>query len=172
LALDPLSPILHTSVGDAYFYARRYDEAMGWYRRCIEMDSGALAGHTDLARALELVGRFDEALAEFELAARLAPEGPTDPSSGLACVFASMGRHEEALKIVDELVALSRSKYVSPYAIGSIYACMGEVDTSLDWMEKAFEAHDQTLVWLKVHPRLDALRGTNRYRALLERMRL
>jgi hypothetical protein len=39
-------------------------------------------------------------------------------------------------------------------------------------LEKAFEAHDQTLVWLKVHPRLDPLRGTERYRKLLERMRL
>lgn len=172
LALDPLSLILHTSVGDTYFYARRYDEAIDFYRRCIALDPAFLPGHTDLARALELAGRYEEALAEFELAKKLAPEGPADPSAGLACVYASMGRQEEALRIVDDLQALSRVKYVSPYSIASIHACLGDVDTALDWLERALASHDQTLAWVKVHPRLDVVRGTDRFAAILRHMEL
>lgn len=172
LELDPLSLILHTSVGDAYFYARRFEEAMRYYRKSIEMDAGFLPGHTDLARALELSGRYEEALAEFELAATLAPEGPPEPSAGLACVLARMGRHDEARHIIEELLALSSKRYISPYGIGSIYACMGENGQALDWLEKAYESHDQTLVWVGVHPRLERLHGEPRYQAILEKMKL
>jgi tetratricopeptide (TPR) repeat protein len=172
LELDPLSPILHTAVGDAHFYARRYDEAMTYYRRCIEIDEGFLAGHTDLARALELAGRYEDALAEFRVAETLAPKGPPEPSSGRAHVYAQMGRHEEARRILGELIARSSTQYVSPYGIASIYACMGEVETALEWLERAYEEHDQTLVWIKVHPRLDPLRGQPRYQAILDKMGL
>ncbi|MDX1503448.1 MAG: protein kinase [Thermoanaerobaculia bacterium] len=172
LELDPLSLILLTVVGDTLFYARRYDEAIGYYRRCVEMDEGFLPGHTDLARALELAGRYDEAVAEFRKAEALAPKGPPEPSSGLAHVYAQMGRREEALAIVEELKALSTRRYVSPYGIASIYACLGEVETALDWLERAHREHDQTLVWLKVHPRLDPVRGEPRYERLLEKMNL
>jgi hypothetical protein len=49
---------------------------------------------------------------------------------------------------------------------------MNEVDTALDWLERAHVQHDQTLVWIKVHPRLDPLRGHPRYQALLKKMSL
>jgi serine/threonine-protein kinase len=172
LELDPLSLILYTAVGDAFFYARRYDEAMAYYRKSIEMDAEFLPGHTDLARALELAGRYEEAIEEFRTAEALAPEGPPEPSSGLAHVYARMGRREAALAIVEELLELSTRRYVSPYGIASIYACLGEVDHALDWLERAFEEHDQTLVWIKVHPRLDPVRGTPRYESLLRKMSL
>ena len=172
LSLDPLAPILHTAVGDSYFYARRYDEAIERYRRCIEIDPGFIAGHTDLARALELAGHYDEAVAEFRTAEALAPAGPPEPSSGLAHVYAQMGRRAEAMAIVGQLIESAERRYVSPYGIASIHACLGEVDTALDWLDRAYAQHDQTLVWVKVHPRLDPLRGEARYQQLLERMRL
>lgn len=170
--LDPLSLLIRGALGDSYFYARRYDEAIALYRETLDMDPTFLAGHTDLARALELSGRWDEAIAEFRAAEALAPKGPPEPSSGLAHVYAAMGRREEALAIVGDLLELSKRRYVSPYGIGSIHACLGDAETALDWLEKAFAQHDQTLVWLKVHPRLDGLREHPRYRELLRKMGL
>jgi serine/threonine protein kinase/tetratricopeptide (TPR) repeat protein len=172
LDLDPLSPILHTAVGDTLFYARRYDEAMAYYRNCIAIDAGFIPGHTDLARSLEMAGRYDDAIAEFRAAQALAPAGPPEPSSGLAHVYARMGRHDDARAILEQLLELREARYVSPYGIASIYACMGEIGTALDWLERAFDEHDQTLVWVKVHPRLDPLRGEQRYHELLRKMGL
>jgi serine/threonine-protein kinase len=172
LDLDPLSLILHTAVGDAYFYARRYEEAMTWYRKCLELDATFVPGHTDLARSLELSGRFEEALEEFERARQLTSAAPNDPSAGLACVYASMGRSEEALAMQSELLARSPEQYVSPYSIASIHACLGDVESALTWLEKAYEEHDQTLVWVKVHPRLDVLRAEPRFQQILQKMRL
>lgn len=172
LGLDPLSLILHTSVGDAYFYARRYEEAISFYRKCIEFDPAFIPGHTDLARALEITGRYGEALEEFDVAHKLGTGSLSDPSAGLACVYASMGRRSDALRIVDQLQRMSQTKYVSPYSIASVHACLGDIETALDWLETALTSHDQTLVWVKVHPRLDPLRGSGRYEALLRQMKL
>lgn len=169
---DPLSLIIKGAVGDVLFYARRYEEAIALYRETLAVDANFLAGHTDLARSLEHVGRHDDAVAEFKIAQALVTKGPPEPSSGLAHVYARMGRREEALAIVDELVALKSERYVSSYGLASIFSCLGEVETALDWLDKAYDEHDQTLVWAKVHPRLDPLRGEPRFRRLLERMRL
>ena len=54
----------------------------------------------------------------------------------------------------------------------SIQACLGDASKALDWLEKAYDEHDQTLVWVKVHPRLDAVREDPRYFALLEKLGL
>jgi serine/threonine-protein kinase len=172
LELDPLSLSIHTAVGDVYFYARRYDEAISYYQRALEMDPQFQAAHTDLARAYEHKGMFEEAIEEFRIGADLAPKGPPEPSSGLAHVFARMGRRDEALQIIDELKDLAGRRYVSPYGIASIYACLGETDLALEWLEKAYADHDQTLVFIKVHPRLDTLRSDSRFEDLLQRMNL
>jgi serine/threonine-protein kinase len=172
LELDPLSRILRGALGDVYFYARRYDEAIALYERTLEMEPEFIAGHTDLARSFELVGRYDEAIAEFETAAALAPKGPPEPSSGMAHVYAQMGEREKALAILEELVDMRSRRYVSPYGIASIYSCLREIDSAFEWLETAYKEHDQTLVWVKVHPRLDPLRSDPRYDDLIKRMNL
>jgi serine/threonine protein kinase/tetratricopeptide (TPR) repeat protein len=172
LELEPLSLIIYTTVGDMFFFGRRYDEAMDYYRKAIELDPQLLPGHTDLARALELAGRYEEAIAEFRIAEALAPKGPPEPSSGLAHVYARMGRRTEALEILTQLKEMRAKRYVSPYGIASIHACLGDVDAAIEWLETAHAEHDQTLVWLKVHPRLDGLRADPRFQDLVRRMKL
>jgi len=63
------------------------------------------------------------------------------------------------------------SGLVSAWALASIHAGLGEKEEALHWLDRAFEERDSSLVWLKVHPRFDALRGEPRFEALLERMR-
>jgi hypothetical protein len=43
------------------------------------------------------------------------------------------------------------------------YAVTGECGLALDWLERAYVERDGTLVWLKVHPRLDSIRGEPRF---------
>ncbi|HEV2104744.1 MAG TPA: tetratricopeptide repeat protein, partial [Candidatus Eisenbacteria bacterium] len=170
LAEDPLSLIIHTAVGDVLFYARRYEESMAYYRRSLELDPAFGPGHTDLARSLEHVGRHEEALAEF---LRAAPAGAAPkPSTGLAILLHRAGRADEARAMMDGLIARIGREYVSPYGIASYFAVAGETAPALDWLERAHAEHDGTLVHVKVHPRLDALRGEPRFRDLLARMAL
>jgi len=159
-------------VGDVLFYARRYERSLAYYRRCVELDPSFGPGHTDMARAFEHLGRHDEAIAEFLIGVGHAPGAAPPASTGLATLLAAAGRREEASVMLAQLIERSRSAYVSPYGIASALAVAGENGRALDWLERAHEQRDGTLVWIKVHPRMDGLRAESRFRELLARMRL
>jgi len=169
--LDPLNLLTYTVVGDTLFYARRFERSLAPYRKCLELDPTFGAAHTDLARSLEHLGRAGEAVEEFERGTA-GPDGLPLPSSGLAILYARAGRLDEARATLQAVQALSQKQFVSPYGIASYYAVTGDNDRALDWLEKAYSERDGTLVWLKVHPRLDGLRGEPRFRDLLARLRL
>jgi len=169
--LDPLNLLTFTVVGDTLFYARRFDRSVAAYRKCLELDPTFGAAHTDLARSLEQLGRADEAIEEF-VRGTAGPDGVPRPSSGLAILYARAGRMEEARATLEKVKALAQKEFVSPYGIASYYAVTGDNEPALDWLERAYSERDGTLVWLKVHPRLDGLRGEPRFRDLLARLRL
>ena len=70
-----------------------------------------------------------------------------------------------------ELSGRRAERYVSPWALASIHAGLGQREEAIEWLERAFDEHDSSLVWLKVHPRFDALRGEPRFEALLARLK-
>ena len=47
---------------------------------------------------------------------------------------------------------------------------LGEKDAAFAWLEKAFQEHPIYLVYLKVHPLFDSLRGDPRFDALVKRI--
>jgi eukaryotic-like serine/threonine-protein kinase len=169
--LDPLNLLTYTVVGDTLFYARRFDRSVASYRKCLELDPTFGAAHTDLARSLEQLGRADEAIEEF-VRGTAGPDGLSRPSSGLAILYARAGRLDDARATLEGVQALAHKQFVSPYGIASYYAVIGDNARALDWLERAYSERDGTLVWLKVHPRLDGLRGEPRFRDLLARLRL
>ncbi|HXO26235.1 MAG TPA: protein kinase, partial [Thermoanaerobaculia bacterium] len=169
--LDPLDLLTHTVVGDTLFFARRFDRSVAAYRKTLELDPTFGAAHTDLARSLEHVGRTDEAVGEF-VRGTAGPDGRPGPSTGLAILYARAGRQDDARAVMEALFALAQRQFVSPFGIASYYAVTGDHDRALDWLERAHAERDGGLVWLKVHPRLDGLRGESRFRDLLARMRL
>jgi adenylate cyclase len=171
LDLDPLSLIIYSAVGDVYFYARRYDQAIEYYRRCVAMDAGFLPGHTDLARAYEQKGMLDEAMSEYRLAAALERSDP-GMSPGLAHTLALAGRRDESRAILERLTERYSRAFTSTFAIATIHACLDEADMAFEWLGRAFERRDGAMALLKVHPRLDGLRGDPRFALMLRRMRL
>jgi len=171
LRLDPLSMIIHTAVGDAYYYAREYEKSVVYYRLAVELDARFDGAHTDLARSLEALGQFDEARAQYEEGRRLSG-GVAGPSFGLAHLEASMGHADAARRILAELEAARSVRVVSAWGIATVHACLGDVDEAFRWLDRAVEEGATGLVFLRVHPRLDAIRQDPRYEALLARVGL
>lgn len=171
LELDPMSLLIHTAVGDALFYARRYEDSVVYYRKCHEMDPAFPPGNTDLARSLEHLGRYDEALELFQRGTR-RPDGTVPPGTGLAIMQWRAGRHDEARGTIEEVKRIAAERFVTPFGIASFHALAGETGEALDWLERGYQQHDGSMTFLKVHPRLDALRGEPRFRALLAAMKL
>jgi len=53
-----------------------------------------------------------------------------------------------------------------------VHAALGDRDSAFALLEKGIEERDVWMVWLKVEPRFDPLRGDERFRGLLRRVGL
>jgi len=171
LSLDPLSMMIHTSVGDAYYYAREYERSVVYYRKAIEIDPRFDGAHTDLARSLEALGRFDEARGEYEEGRRLGG-GVAGPSFGLGHLEAASGNQAAARKILQELTEARAKRVVSAWGIAVLHASLGDVDEAFRWLDVAVEERATGLILLRAHPRLDRIRQDPRYQALVRKVGL
>ena len=118
---------------------------------------------------------YDEAISELQEAIRQSG-GMTFIKSGLGYVYAVLGRREEALKMLDELLDLSRQGYLLSFNVAELYIGLGEKEEALDWLEKGYaERHGMMYLlkpWISDILRSDLLDGDPRYEALLEKMGL
>lgn len=168
--LDPLSAIIEGNIGNHLYYTRRYDLAMEHFRKMLEMEPDFYGTHTNLGGVYEQKGMYGEAISEFEKALALDDNLPTRAWLGHA--YALAGRRAAAHEVIGELQERSRSRYISPYDIAVIYVGLGDAGQAFAWLEKAYEDRSDSLVWLKVDPRLDGIRGDPRLTDLMERVGL
>ena len=102
--LDPLSLVVNTDVGYAYYIARRYDEAITAYRNALAMDQNFSLAHLLLGLALTQTGQHDEAIAEVQR----ATDRGSEYLAALGNVYARAGKQAEAMAVLRELQQLAR----------------------------------------------------------------
>ncbi|HYY56400.1 MAG TPA: protein kinase [Pyrinomonadaceae bacterium] len=168
--LDPLSLIINTNLGWIYYFARRYDDAIRHVRKALELDENFSVAYFKLGQIYERQGMYDEAIAQYRRATQLSSNLWIMP--GLGHALAMSGRRDEAHLILDELIALSKERYVSPYFIAEVYRGLGDIDKTFEWLEKAYEDRSDWLVWLGIEPALDGLRSDPRFIDLMRRVGL
>ena len=56
--------------------------------------------------------------------------------------------------------------------IAYIYAALDEKDRSFEWLEKAYNERNSSMLWLNQDPRLDNLHADPRFTSLQRRMGL
>jgi hypothetical protein len=67
---------------------------------------------------------------------------------------------------------IAHERYVPPFFIALISIGLGDKETALEWLEKAYEARDCYMIYLKTEPRLDLLRRESRFAKMLQRIGL
>jgi TolB-like protein/Tfp pilus assembly protein PilF len=171
LDTDPFSLVGILNLGWAAFNARRFDEVAGHCRRALELDQAFVRARELMSMAHALGKRGDEALQE---ARRVLAAHDGSPRSLAVCgyVFATCGSREEARQIVETLRTLASQRYVPALSLAFVSAALGKADTALGWLERAYDEQDSLLVGLRVDPRVDRLRGDQRFADIEERVGL
>ncbi len=167
---DPVSAEGHDMVASVFYYQRDYSQAEVHYRKAMELDPSFYITHLWLGWNYQQQKRFPEAIAAMETAAKLAFNPQT--SAALAHVFAVSGQPARAQKALDELLDLSKTRYVPAYEIGVVYLGLGRKDQALEWLEKAYNDRSWWMAFVKIDPRLDPLRGDRRFEDLVRRVGL
>lgn len=167
--LDPLSISINFSLGWRLYMARQYDRAIEQLQNALEMDPSYELSHLVAGQAYAQRGQFDLAVTELRKAVDLSHSTPMMVSA-LAYTYARSGNKVEAQKLLAQLASESKVQYVSPYYFAIVCAGLGDNETAMNWLEKAFEDRSNGLVFLQVEPELDGLRSSPRFIALQKKL--
>jgi TolB-like protein/Flp pilus assembly protein TadD len=170
LELDPLSLIINTNLGQAYIHARRYDEAIAQLRKTVEMDGGFYYARYTLGTALGLKGSIPEAIAEYQKAIALSDDA--FPKGLLGHIYATSGRTDEAMKILDQLRQRREQRYIDAYCLAIVYLGLGDRNETVNWLEQGYREHDGFDIGpIGVDPFFAPLNGDPRFEALVREVR-
>ena len=167
--LDPLAHRL--DLATELLRAGRYEEALRSARLGSDLDPQYARGHATLGWAYLKKGMCDEGLAELEQAVTLAP-GNTNWLGQLGQAYGLAGELAKARDVLQQLEVLSRQRYVSPYHMAYVYVGLGEQDTAIDWLERAYVERAGAVYGIKGSFLFTALRSHPRFTALLKKMNL
>jgi hypothetical protein len=87
-------------------------------------------------------------------------------------VYAHLGHLDNARQILDELILLSKSQYISPFDLAILYFSLGDEELGFNSLEKAFRIHDLNLTEIRMWPELDKFTSNPRYTDLIKKMGL
>ncbi len=167
--LDPI--LIQTDVATALLRAGRIDEAVEESRRSIRSDPAWPRAHSNLGWALIFHGDPAAGIASLEHASALSPESTLFVSQ-LGQAYAVTGNTERAKQILQQLEERAIHEFVSPYHFAYVYAGLGEADTAIDWLERAFEQRSGAIYGIKGSFLFRNLRSHPRFKSLLQKMNL
>ncbi|PYL74274.1 MAG: hypothetical protein DMF27_14835 [Verrucomicrobia bacterium] len=168
LELDPLNTFLNTDLAFFLYWARRYEDAITQIRKTLELDSNNGFAHSILGWCLIWKGSKAEAGAEFQTATTLDDLPWYKGSLGYACAVS--GDRAKAEQVLRELENVAKQRYVSPAIRASVYLGLGENETALDWLEKAYEDRDPCFWWINGDQLYDSVRNEPRFKALVQKV--
>src|SRR5262249_41383834 len=140
-ALDPLSAVIQSSLGNQLLYAGEYDRALIELDKALQLSPDfppALWGRGDL---FLMQKRFPEAVAECAKARKKTGDMP-QTLGRLGYAYARAGRTNEAREIIQKLERTWPGNSSASAPIAFIRMGLGESDQFFAWLESAAESHD------------------------------
>ena len=134
------------------------------------MDANCVPAHYTLGLALLAKSSFDEAIAALVEATHRFGDHTSLGYLGLA--YGLAGRRVEAREVLGQLEQRAASQDVPPPCFAWVFIGLGENQTALDWLERAYAAHIPIVLWLRCAPTMDPLRSEPRFHQLLARLNL
>jgi DNA-binding winged helix-turn-helix (wHTH) protein len=169
LERDLNSPMVHLQISLSYWHQRRYDDAVEWANKALRLDPQHPHAREHLAAAYWKKGDSDQYFAENLRHAELHGV-PPEVLMQLRHTFATEGR-SGMLKLV--LQQASKAPQAFPaMQLALFHGEAGNMDLAFQFLDRAFEDHDPSLVHLAVAPQWDPLRGDPRFTVYLTRMGL
>jgi len=172
IALDPLSVILRVNLFRRYIYAQRYADAERGLHEILEMapEFSKQLIHRSMLRSVQVFqGRYpdDKGIGEWQQSVTdldtqvpswaLFPIIDPDPDK----------RRQPAQDLLDRVVPARR--ITSPVAMALLNLEAGHVDACFDWLNRAVDDRDVTILVIRTFPLYDAIRNDPRFAELIHR---
>ena len=137
-AFDDTASGCHGALSQAYLLKRDYDKAISEGKQAVELDPNMAMWAVQYGWALRSVGRYEEALLEFDRALRLNPLDTRYALQHICTTYNMMRRHEEAIETCKKVIELSPRNLPAFINLAVAYS-------ELEQMDKAHVAADKVL---------------------------
>ena len=163
--LDPLSSSLVGGLGNRYYYAGRYHEALVAQQRALELNPQSEFVHLNRAQVFLKMNRPKEALADLK----------NEPGEIWGLLGKALVYHDlQNPRASDAAIEMLKSKYSGgqPYLLAEIYAHRNQPDAAFAWLNRAYAQHDSGLIDIEIDPMLSTLRDDPRFDEVVHKMGL
>jgi len=162
--LDPLNIGVKETEAWVTYASRQYDLALKQFE--------SLGDEGGLMHVYREKGMYPEAIAADKMWIATHPSQSQGPYAlaVLASIYGLQGRNDEAEVLIKELKETARHRYVSGFFFAEAYVGLGQRDQAIIWLERAYEEHDEWMVFANCYPGLDPLRSEPRFQVLMRRM--
>ena len=169
LDLDPASPSACHILAVQFYLARQFDQAIEQCQKTIEMDpnfpvSYAVLGQSYLAKGMNRV-----AVPVFEKYSAVSM-GSADSLALLGYAHARLGERSQALRMIEQLKAASKERFLPSFFFALVYAGLDDKDRAFSWLEKGCDERFVRFAYLNVEAFWDPLRSDPRFSDLVRRV--
>jgi len=170
-ANDPLSLAILTTVGLIAYFERDPEVAIREYQKALEMDTNFALAHYFLGQAYEQERSYELAIRSLNRALELAPRS-SEMEATLARTHALAGDHQRSKTMLQQLQVKSQSEYLSPVLLAQVLLGLQRNEEAIAELQRALEMRATDLIWLKVRPIFDDVRGDVRVKEIAVAMGL
>jgi TolB-like protein/DNA-binding winged helix-turn-helix (wHTH) protein/Tfp pilus assembly protein PilF len=163
--LDPLSGNTHANAGFAYSFVGEYDRCIDESQKALQIEPAIVTARAHLVDCYREKGLDDQSIAEFE---KYAVQRDFSPGS---VAFIKDAYRKSGIKgFWQAHIDLDTRGQIPPLDNGflaAVYSELGDKSKALDYLDKAYAAHDSMLEFLKATPEFDDLRSEPRFQKLV-----
>ncbi len=194
--LDPNSLIILTAKSSYFYFARDYDKSIEVGEKVLEMDPNFLPGILNIFASYIAEKRLVEAEALIPKGVNVVLKGLglIPKGSGLiprsmtrvlrrmgliprgmgllAHAYGKLGKLAETRKTLAEAERADEREYTFALHIAMAHYYLGETELTFKWLDRAVAQKDPGLIFLKVDPEYDPLRGNPKFVDLLKKVGL
>jgi len=168
IQLDPYNDLIKIVYAQGLNFMRRPDIAIPILSEIRQRDPYNGFMLSTIRTSYHITGEFEKAIEAWKDSYISDSLANTVLDSGY-----KKGGYQFALEKLGELmVKRSETEFVTPWRICTIYTRAGNKEEALDWLEKAFIAHDQNMPYITTDPIFDFMRDEPRFQTIVKKMNL
>jgi tetratricopeptide (TPR) repeat protein len=167
--LDPLDPQIPIDNLMAFAWQRKYQAAMEEAKRASVLDPTFFFAPWGYGWIDIQAGNVSDAIPEFQKAKAL--ESPPFVTAWLGYAYGASGDRMHAMAAIEELKKRSLNGYVPPFNLAIVYLGLSDRARALEYLERAYAADSQWMIYLKGDRIFDPLRSEPRFVALMKKLR-
>jgi serine/threonine-protein kinase len=164
---DPLSGYAIACHTYALSHARRTSEALVQGRLALESDPESFIAGWALGNACHWGGRFEEAVNAYEHVLSRAGRHPW-ALVGLAATYSTMGRHDDARGVHEELLTQRVNRYVQPTMLAMSASAAGDHEAAIGFCRQCVDERDALFgIFNRIFVDLDPVRADPRFAGIV-----